>query len=161
MTDVGKVTGIGPALAAALASAGFATAESLAAAAPERIAVVPGIGRQRASRLIAAAKALIGQGEAPATPPRPLPSRDAPVRKVKAARPAVKAEAELTVPEPPAQKLSKPARKAARAAMRARKVAEAAMAVAHRLAERATRKAEKAAALAAEPAPAKKPKKKK
>lgn len=170
MTEVGKVTGIGPALATSLAAAGFATAEALAAATPERVSVIPGIGRQRATRLIAAAKALLGQGEAPATPPRPLPVREARVRKVKPVRVAAAAvtpaapEAEVSAPEAAAaKKLSPAARKAARAAKRAAKESDAAMKFAEKLRVRAARKAAKAEALANAPAPEKpaKPAKKK
>ena len=51
MTDLTKVKGVGDALAKALQSAGIPDAEAMAAAGPEVLMTVPGIGGARAVML--------------------------------------------------------------------------------------------------------------
>jgi len=64
MPQIVEITGIGPALAAACAEAGFSRVDEIAGAAPAELATVPGIGEMRAVILINAAKSLLnGAGE--------------------------------------------------------------------------------------------------
>ncbi|KAA9006071.1 helix-hairpin-helix domain-containing protein [Histidinibacterium aquaticum] len=84
MTDVETVKGVGKVLAGHLRQKGIGSAESLAASSPEDLAEVPGIGAERAARLIAEARTMTGGGapaepEADAVPPdaAPAPSIDA------------------------------------------------------------------------------------
>ena len=59
MVSTSKVRGVGPAMERALAEHGFKSAEDMAAATPERLNGVPGIGAATAPRLIDAAKAVV------------------------------------------------------------------------------------------------------
>ena len=59
MQSLHKVKGVGPFIAQALASNGYASAEELAKATASEITIVPGIGVVRAAALITAAKALL------------------------------------------------------------------------------------------------------
>ncbi len=70
MASISKVRGVGPAIEKALAEQGFNSAEDLAAAAPERLNKVPGIGAATAPRLIAAAKAAVAS-QGPSSDDRP------------------------------------------------------------------------------------------
>ena len=64
MPQIIEITGIGPALAAACAEAGFSRVDEIAGAAPAELATVPGIGEMRAVILINAAQSLLnGAGE--------------------------------------------------------------------------------------------------
>ncbi|NNJ76284.1 MAG: hypothetical protein HKP56_14140 [Anderseniella sp.] len=64
MPQIVEITGIGPALAAACAEAGFSRVDEIAGAAPAELATVPGIGEMRAVILINAAQSLLnGAGE--------------------------------------------------------------------------------------------------
>lgn len=70
MTSTSKVRGVGPAVEKALAEQGFNSAEDIAAATPERLNGVPGIGAATAPRLIAAAKAVVAS-ESPSLDEKP------------------------------------------------------------------------------------------
>ena len=70
MTSTSKVRGVGPAMEKALAEQGFNSAEDIAAATPERLNGVPGIGAATAPRLIAAAKAVVAS-ESPSLDEKP------------------------------------------------------------------------------------------
>ena len=59
MVSTSKVRGVGPAMERALAERGFKSVEDMAAATPERLNGVPGIGASTAPRLIDAAKAAV------------------------------------------------------------------------------------------------------
>ena len=59
MPEIGKITGIGPALATACAEAGFSRVKKIARATPAELAVVPGIGEMSAKTLIGAAQSLL------------------------------------------------------------------------------------------------------
>ncbi len=70
MASTSKVRGVGPAMEKALAEHGFNSAEDMAAATPERLNGVPGIGAATAPRLIAAAKAVV-PSESPSLEKKP------------------------------------------------------------------------------------------
>jgi len=70
MASTSKVRGVGPAMEKALAEHGFNSAEDMAAATPERLNGVPGIGAATAPRLIAAAKA-VAASESPSFDEQP------------------------------------------------------------------------------------------
>ena len=59
MPQIIEITGIGPALAAACAEAGFSRVDEIAGAVPADLATVPGIGEMRAVILINAAQSLL------------------------------------------------------------------------------------------------------
>lgn len=63
MTSLLEVSGVGPAMMAALAQKGISTAEDLAVASPEVLLEIPGIGPTRVASLYAAAQVALG-GEA-------------------------------------------------------------------------------------------------
>jgi NAD-dependent DNA ligase len=65
MPQIVEITGIGPALAAACAQAGFSRVDEIAGAEPTELATVPGIGETRAVILINAAKSLLNGAGAP------------------------------------------------------------------------------------------------
>jgi hypothetical protein len=58
-TPLNLVKGIGPATAEKLAAAGLNTAEDVAAATPEQLAVVPGFAESRSKQVIAHARQLV------------------------------------------------------------------------------------------------------
>ena len=70
MASTSRVRGVGPAMEKALAEHGFKSAEDMAAATPERLHGVPGIGAATAPRLIAAAKAVV-RSESPSLDKKP------------------------------------------------------------------------------------------
>ena len=74
MASTSRVRGVGPAMEKALAEHGFKSAEDMAAATPERLHGVPGIGAATAPRLIAAAKAVV-RSESPSLDKKPGQSR--------------------------------------------------------------------------------------
>ena len=93
MASISKVRGVGPAIEKALTEQGFSSAEDIAAATPERLNRVPGIGAASAPRLIAAAKAAVAS-ESPSSDDGPRRSEKskpatepAEPRKNKAAKP--------------------------------------------------------------------------
>ncbi|MGK7654338.1 helix-hairpin-helix domain-containing protein [Roseovarius sp. B08] len=71
MTDLTRVTGIGPGLAAQLTAAGLPDAEALAKAQPADILTIRGIGAGTAPVLIARARHLTAPTPAPSTPATP------------------------------------------------------------------------------------------
>lgn len=58
MPDLTKIDGVGPSLATALVKGNFLTIAQIAAADPTELATVPGISRQGAARIVAAASSL-------------------------------------------------------------------------------------------------------
>ena len=70
MASTSKVRGVGPAMEKALAEHGFNSAEDMAAATPERLHGVPGVGAATAPRLIAAAKVVVSS-ESPSLDEKP------------------------------------------------------------------------------------------
>ena len=66
---ISEVRGIGPVLEKTLAEHGFKSAEDMAAAKPESLSDVAGIGATSAPRLIAAAKAVAASEKPPMTKP--------------------------------------------------------------------------------------------
>jgi hypothetical protein len=71
MIPIGKVAGVGQALAALLAAKGISTAEQLAKTSPEALRSIPRLGAQRAFALLAAAQKIVAgpESEAPASAP--------------------------------------------------------------------------------------------
>lgn len=67
MQGLANLKGVGPALAETLSKNGFTSTDQIAAATPEELTVIPGIGQARALMLITAAKAIT-------PPPRPAAS---------------------------------------------------------------------------------------
>ena len=65
MTSLLKVSGVGPAMMAALAQKGISTAEDLAVASPEVLLEIPRVGPARVATLLAAAQAAIGAAGQP------------------------------------------------------------------------------------------------
>jgi hypothetical protein len=59
MSEITKIRGIGPVLAAACTKTGFTTIQKIATSTPDALAAIPGISRSRGSNFIAAAKALV------------------------------------------------------------------------------------------------------
>ena len=112
MTALNEVNGIGPSLAEALVKHGFDSAESIAAATPEALVAVPGIGAASAPRLIEAAKEVAGGPDAPALDPAPEPELVTPVPDpVVLAEPAKDNAEPEAEPEPEIPTAPKPAKK--------------------------------------------------
>lgn len=112
MTALNEVNGIGPSLAEALVKHGFDSAESIAAATPEALVAVPGIGAASAPRLIEAAKEVAGGTDAPALDPAPEPELVTPVPDpVVLAEPAKDNGEPKAEPEPEIPTAAKPAKK--------------------------------------------------
>ena len=132
MTSVTDLRGVGPVMAQNLKKAGLATAEKIAAATPEDLLQVTGIGALKAPVLIATAKELVGAAT-PAAKPR------ARTAATSAAKPKPKTRTAAT----PAAK-PKPKARTATAASKARAAEKAALKLA---AEKAAKEAEEAEAL--------------
>ena len=70
MSEVVKIKGVGPVLAAECAKAGFGSVEKIAGATTNELAAIRGVGELRAKSLISSAQILLnGSGVAPAAEP--------------------------------------------------------------------------------------------
>ena len=78
MSEVVKIKGVGPVLAAECAKAGFGNVMQIAGAKVSELAVIRGVGELRAKSLISAARSLLGDiaPSKPASPKRTKPKKD-------------------------------------------------------------------------------------
>ena len=141
MTDLTRVTGIGPGLAAQLTAAGISDAEALAQAKPDDILSVRGIGAGTAPVLIARAKHLTAPTPAPASPAAPA-SAEKPTKDKKRSKTST---SEKTATKDAGKKDKKPKAAPLKADMdKAEKAAEEIEAKAKKKAKKAEKKAAKA-----------------
>ncbi|MFC3117706.1 helix-hairpin-helix domain-containing protein [Jhaorihella thermophila] len=165
MAELKRIQGVGPALARALEAHGYRDARAVADARPDDIQMIRGVGARRATRLIAAAQALV-QALPAEDPPAALPKSEAAPkalpkdRNVPTGMLAAEPPAKALPPEPAtagalpaAGEEDRAVRKARKAEEKARRRHEEEEARARKLAraqEKARKAAERAAALAAE-----------